>query len=55
MYAVIENGVVVNMVVWDGHTAWVPLPGREAIQLQDGSTVSIGWTWDGTNFSPPAA
>lgn len=46
-YAIIENQTVVNIVVADPQYAqeqnWVPLP----------EGVAIGWTYDGTNATPP--
>jgi hypothetical protein len=53
-YAIIEAGVVVNMVVWDGNTeTWQPPDGSTAELLPDGSPISIGYTFDGTNFAAP--
>lgn len=49
-YAVIENGVVVNTVLWDGTTAWSP-PGL-VLPIED--TVSIGFLYaDGVFTAPP--
>lgn len=46
-YAIIENGVVTNVVLADPTFAeeqgWVAAP----------DDVGPGWLWDGTNFSPP--
>lgn len=54
-YALIENGVVVNAILWDGNVeTWSPPEGQQAIQIPDGSYAAIGWSWDGTNFEPPA-
>lgn len=50
-YAVIENGTVINIVLWDGETEWGPDTG-EAVKT-DG-TVSIGWNYkDGVFSAPP--
>lgn len=50
-YAVIENGTVVNVVLWDGEAEWNPDAG-EAVKT-DG-TVSIGWSYkDGVFSAPP--
>lgn len=57
VYALIENGVVVNTIVWDGNTAdWTPPAGQIAVLVrpEDGS-VSIGWLYDGSHFSDPNA
>lgn len=49
-YAVIQNGVVVNSVVWNGDIAsWTPPTGCQAVA----SSAAIGYTYDGTNFFAP--
>lgn len=54
-YAIVENGTVVNVVIWDGDTTvWQPPKGTTANLLPDDSPVSPGWTFDGTNYAPPA-
>lgn len=50
-YAIIENGVVVNVVLWDGQTQWAD--SQAAILLPAGSPVGPGYTYDGTNFTAP--
>lgn len=56
-YALIENGAVTNVVVWDGNTAaWAPAEGVQAVEIADGQTVGIGYSYDGSTFvSPPRA
>ncbi|MFW5400556.1 hypothetical protein V2A85_12710 [Yersinia sp. 1252 StPb PI] len=49
-YAVVLNGVVINIVVWDGESDWSPEVG-ETVECDD--AVSIGWTYDGSLFSDP--
>lgn len=49
-YAVIENGTVVNVVLWDGETEWSPDTGD--VVKTDG-TVSIGWGYNDGVFSAP--
>ncbi|MFW5401370.1 tail fiber assembly protein [Yersinia sp. 1252 StPb PI] len=50
-YAVVLNGVVINIVVWDGVTEWQPNEG-EAIVATD--EIGIGWYYaDGTFTAPP--
>ncbi|HWW46540.1 MAG TPA: hypothetical protein VNZ94_01720 [Xanthobacteraceae bacterium] len=45
--AVIKDGVVVNVIVAEpGFT----LPGHTLVEA---GSASIGWTWDGEEFSPP--
>ncbi|MFL9943748.1 hypothetical protein [Paraburkholderia graminis] len=53
-YALIENGTVINMIVWDGDTeTWNPGAGVETIPLVPGVAVGIGYTWDGSLFTAP--
>jgi len=51
-YAVIKNGVVVNLAVADAEFAaqqnWVLAP-----DYVDGEVVTIGWFYDGSNFTAP--
>ena len=49
-YAIVEQGKVSNITIWDGVTPWAPSAG-EAIICPD--NVAIGWTYDGTNWSEP--
>ncbi|BFT63292.1 tail fiber assembly protein [Pseudomonas moorei] len=54
IYAEVRDGVVVNTVVWDGNIYnWSPPEGSEAVALEEGSDVSIGYLYDGANFTPP--
>lgn len=51
-YAMVKDGVVVNIAVWDGESEWVP-DGFQVIPLPEG--VSIGWLFvDGEFIAPPA-
>ncbi|CAM5772031.1 hypothetical protein LMIY3S_03707 [Labrys miyagiensis] len=51
-YAVIENGIVVNAIIWDGESEWSPPEGQQVVQ-SDAAT--IGDSYDGTSFTPPPA
>lgn len=53
-YAVVEDGTVTNVVMWDGATKWAPGAGQ-AVPCPD--DVEIGWLWDGGSFQagPEAA
>jgi hypothetical protein len=56
MYAIIENGVVVNTVEWDGDVSiWQPPSGTQAVLIQNGMIASIGCTYANGAFSAPAA
>jgi hypothetical protein len=49
VWAVIDNGTVVNTVVWDGESDWSPPEGTELVSLADHPGVGIGWDYvDGT-------
>ena len=50
-YAIIENGTVTNVTLWDGTTEWSPPEGSIAVACPD--EVGPGWTYDGTNFTAP--
>jgi hypothetical protein len=51
-YAIIENGVIVNMAAADAEFAaqqnWVLTP-----DYVDGEVVTKGWIYDGSNFTAP--
>ncbi|ANN70925.1 hypothetical protein [Bordetella bronchialis] len=56
IYALVENGTVVNTVVWNGDTSiWSPPPGQDAILIkpEDGA-VSIGWGYVDGKFVDPS-
>lgn len=50
IYAVVENGLVINVVVWDGKSEWNPESG-EAVPCQP--QVGIGWLYASSQFSQP--
>jgi len=47
-YAVVKNGVVENIVVWDGQTAF-SIEGSEIVEATDDTR--IGGSWDGNVFT----
>lgn len=53
-YAIVENGVVTNVVLWDGVAEWTPPLGSAANLLPLGSQVGVGYTFDGTTYTEPA-
>lgn len=55
MYAVLDDGKVVNIVDWDGESDWQPPTGTQAILVPTGIDAGIGSTYDGTTFSQPPA
>lgn len=51
-YAVVENDVVTNLVIWDGKSKWKPDTGTAV--LVNGSC-GIGWRYDGKTFIAPVS
>ncbi|MDE1006993.1 MAG: hypothetical protein OSB38_15130 [Paraburkholderia fungorum] len=52
-YAVVSNGVVENVIVWDGESEY---PDSAAlISLASNPEVCPGYSYNGTTFSPPAS
>ncbi|WP_165431833.1 tail fiber assembly protein [Atlantibacter hermannii] len=53
-YAIIENGVVTNIVMWDGQVEGEanPFEGLKLIQVND-EQIGIGYTVKKGNFQPP--
>lgn len=49
-YAVVINGIVDNIVVWDGESDWKPSEG-EVVPIS--GSVSIGWSYENGKFTPP--
>lgn len=50
-YAVIADGIVVNVALWDGVTEWTP--GDNLLVVQS-DTAQIGWSYvDGEFVAPP--
>ncbi|ELX9578562.1 hypothetical protein SLJ66_001931 [Escherichia coli] len=50
IYAVVENGFVVNLVAWDDSEEWAPENGN-AIEAPSG--VGIGWVYSDGAFTNP--
>lgn len=51
--AVVNNGVVVNMVVVEANSSLLPNNPDWIFIGTNPQGVAIGWLYDGTNFSPP--
>ena len=51
-YALVKNGIVENMIEWDGVTDYVPGEGYELIQA-DNQELMIGYMFDGKKSNPP--
>lgn len=50
-YALVKNGVVENVVVWDGKGEL--FSEFVTVELNDDSVASVGWSYDGKEFTPP--
>jgi len=44
-YAMIENGVVTNVCLWDGETPFNPGDDITLVIIPEGSLAWIGWNW----------
>ena len=49
-WAVIRDGLVEAVVVWDGESAWTPPEGTILESLADWPHVGIGWTYTDGEF-----
>jgi hypothetical protein len=54
-YAVVKDGVVVNIVVWNGESKWKAPDDSEAILISDGTYIDIGYLYFGSKFSVPSS
>jgi len=52
-HAIIMDGRVVNIVLWDGVEPWSP-PNGGTLIMECPDNVGIGWTYEDGEFSPPA-
>jgi hypothetical protein len=52
-YAIVESGVVVNIVIWDGVAEWSPNTVQIAVQIKDGDEVGIGYSFIDGEFVAP--
>lgn len=50
-YAIVENGVVTNVILWDGIAPYSPLSGEVVGPIAD--DVAIGWTYSNGTFAAP--
>lgn len=52
-YAVVGlDGIVANIVLWDGHTEWSPPDDTTLVPLSPTNPASKGDTYDGKTFTP---
>lgn len=50
-YAIINNKIVENVIVWDGVSEWTPPENCEIVPLQP--EVGIGWKYENGQFIEP--
>jgi hypothetical protein len=51
--AVIENGMVENIIVCDSVELAEEITGKECVEYTDQNPAFIGFGWDGTTFEQP--
>lgn len=52
-YAMVRDGIVVNIISWDGVTKYIPPEGCELYPWSE--RINIGWAWvDGKPVDPDA-
>lgn len=54
-YAILLDGSVENVILWDGLSDYDPGPGRELVKIpQEEQSVAEGWVYtEGKKFEPP--
>lgn len=53
-WALVAEGVVVTVILWNGDTTTFDPAPRQAVELTaDDFLVTDGWTYDGEAFTPP--
>lgn len=52
-YAIVQNGIVVNTIEWDGVSPWQPPAGASVVLIPDGAYVGIGSTYSNGVFGAP--
>jgi len=51
-YALISNNVVVNVILWDGASEYIPPDGHQLVALQ-ADEAEVGSTYENGVFTPP--
>lgn len=52
-YAIVEAGVIVNVIVWDGAASFAPPNGATVVDIPDGTYTGVGCTYVNGAFSAP--
>jgi hypothetical protein len=53
-FAVIENDIVINVIVCESKKLAEEITSKTCIEYTDKNPASIGWSYDGKTFIPPA-
>lgn len=53
-YAIVESGMVTNIILWDGEAEWSPDEGQTVIEVKAGVEAGIGYSVVGDEFVAPA-
>jgi hypothetical protein len=55
IYAIVQDGMVINVVVWDGNLeTWQPPDGTAAVQVtEETGPAYIGFPYADGHFTPP--
>lgn len=53
-YAIVVDGRVINVVLWDGVSDWVPPEGATANLLSTADQAAIGYLFDGKTYTAPS-
>lgn len=52
-YAIIENNTVVNVILWDGQSKWLPPSGTTVIEILPHTIAGIGYLYNNGDFIAP--
>ena len=56
-WAIIENGKVVNVILWDGESPWEAKAGQSVVKISEPENgeqePGIGWVYINKEFIPP--
>jgi len=54
-FAVIEEGVVTNVILADSQAVAEEVTGKTCVEYTDANPAGIGWSYDGSTFTAPTA
>jgi hypothetical protein len=54
-WLLVKNGVIENIVAWDGITPWTPPDGYELVKYGGEPAAQIGWGWIDGHLVVPAS